>query len=163
MTEGLAKLLAEPLAYCVLRLLFILNTVLLTLIVRAETSLPGSHCWKIERLSISQWLQDAVSLFACRHAAIFLSVFPRPNCLFKAADFEKVPLKSILSTTLFYIGIVQTLQHQPPPPTWGLSGAPLRGKHPLIEIYLIRELRSQNKTKKTQQYLFIFSGRLCRP
>lgn len=46
-TEGPAKLLAEPLAYCVLSLLFILNTVLLTLIVQAETFLPGSHCWNL--------------------------------------------------------------------------------------------------------------------
>lgn len=146
MTEGLAKLLAEPLAYCVLRLLFILNAVLLTLIVQAETFLPGSHCWKLERLCVRQWLKDAVSLFSCRRAAIFLSVFPLPNCLFKAADFKRVPAPpSLAADSIYFIhdppfmGIVQTLQLQPPPPTWGLSHPPLRGKHPPIEIYPIRD------------------------
>lgn len=146
MTEGLAKLLAEPRAYCVLRLLFILNAVLLTLIVQAETFLPGSHCWKLERLCIRQWLKDAASLFACRRAAIFLSVFPLPNCLFKAADFKRVPAPpSLAADSIYFIhdppfmGIVQTLQLQPPPPTWLLSRPPLRGKHPPIEIYPIRD------------------------
>lgn len=53
-SEGLVELLAEPLAYCVLRPLFILNSVLLILIVQAETFVTGSDCWKLYRLFIRQ-------------------------------------------------------------------------------------------------------------